>query len=120
MSGLESIKYTQYQHDLVNNVDIETPDKQNHENTLIQTSSTNKLFVAIKAIEKLMKDLDYLLFRGEMFHKVPDLKYTFTRCCSVAEFVHASLTNGTIADTLTAQVNNVINILSHPGCPIIR
>ena len=55
-----------------------------------------------------------------MFRKVPEGKYSFTRCCSVAEFVHASLTNGKIADTLAAQVTNVINILSHPGCQIIR
>ena len=67
-----------------------------------------------------MRDLDYSLFRGEMFRKVPEGKYSFTRCCSVAEFVHASQTNGKIADILAAQVNNVINILSHPGCQIIR
>ena len=67
-----------------------------------------------------MKDLDYSLFRGKMFRKVPERKYSFTRCCSVAEFVHASLTNGKTADTLSAQVTNVINILLHPGCQIIR
>ena len=120
VSGLESIKCTQFQYDLINNVDMETPDNQRHENTPIQASPGNKLLVVIKAIEKLMRDLNYSLFRGEMFRKVPEGKYSFTRCCSVAEFVHASLTNGKIADILAAQVTNVINILSHPGCQIIR
>ena len=118
--GLESIKYAQFQYDLVNNVDIETPDNQRHENTPIQASPGNKLLVAIKAIEKLMRDLDYSMVRGEMLRKVPEGKYSFTRYCSVAEFVHASLTNGKIADILAAQVTNVINILSHPACQIIR
>ena len=67
-----------------------------------------------------MKDLDYSLFRGKMFHKVPEGKHSFTRCCSVAEFVHASLTNRKRAEILAAQVTNIINILSHPGCQIIR
>ena len=58
--------------------------------------------------------------RGEMFRKFPEGKFSFTRCCSVAEFVHASLTIGKIANILAAQVTNVINILSHPGCQIIR
>ena len=97
---------------------METPDNQRHENTPIQASPGNKLLVAIKAIEKLMRDLNYSL--GEMFRKVPEGKYSFTRCCCVVEFVHASLTNGKIADILAAQVTNVINILSHPGCQIIR
>ena len=57
---------------------METPDNQRHENTPIQTSPGNKLLVAIKAIEKLMRDLDYSLFRGEMFRKVPEGKYSFT------------------------------------------
>ena len=55
-----------------------------------------------------------------MFRKVPEGKYSFTRCCSVAEFVHDSLTIGKIADILAAQVNNIVNISSHPGCQIIR
>ena len=86
LSGLESIKYTQFQYDLVNNVDMETSDNQRHENTSIQASPGNTLLVA------LMRDLDFSLFKGEMFRKVPERKYSFTRCCSVAEFVHASLT----------------------------
>ena len=120
VSGLESKKYIQFQYDLVNNVDMEAPDNQRPENIPIQASPGDKILVAIKAIEKLMRDLDYSLFRGEMFCKVPEGKYSFTRCCSVAEFVHASVTNRKIADILSAQVTNIINILSHPGCQIIR
>ena len=68
VSGLESIKYTQFQYDLVNNVDMETPNNQRHENTPIQVSPGNKLLVAIKAIEKLMRDLAYSLFRYREIH----------------------------------------------------
>ena len=69
LSGLESIKYTQFQYDLVNNVDMETLNNQRHKNIAIHASPGNKLFVAIKAVEKLITDFDYSLFRGEMFRK---------------------------------------------------
>ena len=52
VSGLESMKYTQFQYDLVNNVDMETPDNQRHENTPIQASPGNKLLLSIKEINK--------------------------------------------------------------------
>ena len=76
LSGLKSIKYTQFQDALINNVYMEN---QRHENTPTQASPGNKLLVAIKAIEKLMRDSNFSLFRGEMFHKFPEGKYSFTR-----------------------------------------
>ena len=57
-----------------------------------------------------MKEFQYSLHKG---------KFTFVKCCSVGESVHATLTNGRIADIIAPQVNNIISILSHPGCQII-
>ena len=99
-----------------------TADEKSEESeasTPIPASPGNKLVAGIKALEKLMKELQYSLHKGEVYRKVPEGKFTFVKCCSVGEFVHATFTNGRIADIIAPQVTNIISFLSHPGCQII-
>ena len=99
-----------------------TADEKSEESeasTPVPAAPRNKLVAGIKALEKLMKELQYSLHKGKIYRKVPEEQFIFVKCCSVGEFVHATLTNGRIADIVAPQVNNIISILSYPGCQLI-
>ena len=68
----------------------------------------------------MMQKLNYILYKGEIFKKAPEGKYTLVRCCAVDQFVHAALSNHKMTDLMASQVNHVASILSNKGCQMIR
>ena len=70
-------------------------------------------------LEKIIQKLYYTLYKGELFQKAPEEKYTFVRCCPVNQFVHAALSNHKMADLMAYQVNHVASILRNKGSHIV-
>ena len=62
----------------------------------------------------------YGLYKGQIFKKAEEAKYTYVRCCPVEQFVHAILSNKKTADLLAHQVNQIASILINKQCQIIK
>ena len=121
--ALDKISFTRFEYDLLNRVKSSATGEENpaisespHSSSLIGS----KLCSSTYMLGKMMQKLNYTLYKGEVFKKAPEGKYTLIKCCSVDQFVHAALSNHKMADLMASQVNHVASILSNKGCQMIR
>ena len=54
-----------------------------------------------------------------VYKKVPESKYTSIMCCTVKDFLMASLENVEIADAITPHIATITYLLSEPRCAIV-
>ena len=67
-----------------------------------------------------MKKMEYALFRGKMYKKVPSAKYTFAYKCEVRVFINSLAANEFFKARLLKDMRKIIDILSDPDCEVIR
>ena len=59
-----------------------------------------------------MKKMEYALFRGKMYKKVPSAKYTFAYKCEVRVFINSLAANEFFKARLLKDMRKTIDILS--------
>ena len=71
INGLQNIKYTNFSCDKVNRTAVTADEKseESEASTPIPASPGNKLVAGIKALEKLMQELQYSVHKGEIYCK---------------------------------------------------
>lgn len=92
-----------------------------NETDLPQTyKPTQKVCIAVQLIGRLMKSKGYALYRGEVYKRAPEAKYTYVYCSTVKQFVMASLSNPQIADAVAQHIEQINKLLSDPACKMIK
>ena len=85
-----------------------------------ETRLSDKLTVLVNDIGLAMKKMEYALFRGKMYKKVPSAKYTFAYKCEVRVFINSLAANEFFKARLLKDMRKIIDILSDPDCEVIR
>ena len=85
-----------------------------------ETRLSDKLTVLVNDIGLAMKKMEYALFRGKMYKKVPLAKYTFAYKCEVRVFINSLAANEFFKARLLKDMRKIIDILSDPDCEVIR
>ena len=85
-----------------------------------ETRLSDKLTVLVNDIGLAMKKMEYALFRGKMYKKVPLAKYTFAYKCEVCVFINSLAANEFFKARLLKDMRKIIDILSDPDCEVIR
>ena len=67
-----------------------------------------------------MKKMEYALFRGKIFKKVPATKFTYAYKCEMRAFVNCLAANNIFKARLLRDMKKVIEILGDPDCEVIR
>lgn len=81
---------------------------------------SDKLTVLINDIEIAMRSLHYSLYRGKVYKKVKDAKYTHHFKCGAREFINTLAANEYFKARLLRDMKKVCDILSDPYCEVIR
>ena len=80
----------------------------------------DKLTVLINDIAIAMKTLDYALYKGKVYKKCEDAKYTYSYKCDVKAFVNSLAANKSFKSRLIRDMKRVIDLLSDSDCELIR
>ena len=121
MKALDDISFTNFTYDLVIHANGKSVNESPTGSEIPRGPvSGSKICSDIYMLDNLMRKLDYVLYKGQIFKKAKEARYTYVRCCPVEQFVHAVLSNKRMADLLAPQVNQIASILSNKGCHIIK
>ena len=85
-----------------------------------ETRLSDKLTVLVNDTGLAMKKMEYALFGGKMYKKVPSAKYTFSYKCEVCVFINSLAANEFFKAPLLKDMRKIIDILSDPDCEVIR
>ena len=81
---------------------------------------SDKLTVLVNDIGIAMKKMEYALFRGKIYKKVPAAKFTYAYKCEMRAFVNCLAANDFFKARLLRDMKKVIEILGDPDCEVIR
>lgn len=116
-NGLKQITPTKFEYDLVD-MTIESTDGFFQQSTPTFKGS-GTLTQCIDIIRRVMDKQDYRLYKGKIFSKVPESKFTFIYCSPVAQFLDALLANPEFTELMAPNLKRLEEILCRPGCAII-
>ena len=71
-------------------------------------------------IERVMKKLGYVLYRGDVYKKVSSSKYTFQHCCKVKKFLSLLGDSEHFKETIIKHLNKLDSILGDPENEFLR
>ena len=80
---------------------------------------SDKLTVLINDIDIAMKNLNYGLYRGKVYRKINQAKYTFAFKCEPRAFINSLAANEFYKARLLVNMRKVIDLMSDPYCEVI-
>ncbi|KAL9982936.1 hypothetical protein ACROYT_G005051 [Oculina patagonica] len=80
----------------------------------------DSLTVLINDIGIAMKKMQYALFRGKIYKKKENAKYTYAYKCEVSAFINCIAANEAFKGRLLKNMKRVIDILADPDCEVVR
>ena len=116
--GLRQIRFSGLQYDLVDGGDPECG--QSASAVALPAKPSTNVCKAIDMVKRAMEKLGVHLYRGHVYKKAANAKYTFVKSCTVLQFLHSLLCNSQISNFLTPCLPAVNNIISYKGCNILR
>ena len=81
---------------------------------------SDKLTVLVNDVGLAMKKMEYALFRGKIYKKVPMAMYTYAYKCEVRVFIDSLAANEFFKARLLKDMRKIIDILSDPDCEVVR
>ena len=85
-----------------------------------ETRLSDKLTVLINDIGIAMKSMEYALFCGKIYKKLPMAKFTYAYKCEVKAFINCLAANESFKSRLLKNMRKVIDVLADPDCEVIR
>lgn len=67
-----------------------------------------------------MEQMQYALFRGKIYKKKENAKYTYAYKCEVSAFINCLAANEAFKGRLLKNMKRVIDILADPDCEVVR
>ncbi|XP_048589692.1 uncharacterized protein LOC116617698 [Nematostella vectensis] len=83
------------------------------------TPLSGPLAVLIKDIERAMDKLEYVAFKGCVYHLTPGATYTYSQLCTMKAFLHCLMANNGFRDRLVKHFPRVLTILGDEECRMI-
>ena len=74
---------------------------------------------SIKVIHCCMNEKGYTLHKGIIYSKVPEAKYTYIMCCTVATFLDSIVKNPSFTEIVEPNPKKLEELLTRRGCQII-
>ena len=81
---------------------------------------SDKLTVLVNDVGLAMKKMEYALFRGKIYKKVPMAMYTYAYKCEVRVFIDSLAANEFFKARVLKDMRKIIDILSDPDCEVLR
>ena len=81
---------------------------------------SDKLTVLLNDVGLAMKKMEYALFRGKIYKKVPMAMYTYAYKCEIRVFIESLAANEFFKARLLKDTRKIIDILSDPDCEVVR
>lgn len=86
----------------------------------VAMEAPNDVIATINRIKNAMKSLGHALYRGQIFAKAPDSKYTYLRMASVKDYLNKLLMNETLRDGIVNNFFKIQTLLSADSCEIVE